>query len=159
MPTEKGKVQPCPACGRALGSNAECVSCREAAAKELFREAEDVTPDDVPAQASAVERFLARKPWYAKAGPAGLFQKLRLLGMILRDYWTGAYRQVPWKALAAIVAAVAYVLSPIDLVPDFLVPIGWTDDLLVVALTWGLVKRELREYCTWKRLSPATFGL
>jgi len=28
-----------------------------------------------------------------------------------------------------------------------------------VALTWGLVKRELRQYCAWKGLSPAHFGL
>lgn len=149
----------CPACGRALGSNAGCLSCREAAAKELAREAEDVTPRDVVEQAGAVDRFLERPPWYAKIGPAGLFEKLRLLGMILKDYWNGNYRQMPWKAIAAVVAAVVYVLSPIDLVPDFLVPIGWTDDLLVVALTWGLVKRELRDYCEWKKLSPAHFGL
>ena len=149
----------CPACGKALGSNAACLSCREAAASELAREAEDVTPRDVGAQADAVERFLERPPWYARAGPAGLFEKLRLLGMILRDYWGGAYRRMPWKAIAAVVAGVVYVLSPIDLIPDFLVPIGWTDDMLVVALTWGLVKRELREYCAWKKLSPAHFGL
>jgi uncharacterized membrane protein YkvA (DUF1232 family) len=66
---------------------------------------------------------------------------------------------VPWKAVAALAAAVAYVLSPVDLVPDFLVPLGWGDDVLALAVTWGLVKRELREYCTWKGLSPAHFGL
>jgi uncharacterized membrane protein YkvA (DUF1232 family) len=150
---------PCAACGRALGSNADCLSCREAAAKELAREAEDVTPRDVEEKAGAVERFLERPPWYAKSGPAGLFDKLRLLGMILKDYWKGEYRKVPWKAVAAVVAAAAYVLSPVDLIPDFLVPAGWTDDVLMVALTWGLVKRELRDYCEWKKLSPGHFGL
>jgi uncharacterized membrane protein YkvA (DUF1232 family) len=160
MDTGKVKARAaCPACGRGLGSNADCISCREAAAKELAREAEDVTPRDVPEQAGAVERFLERPPWYAKAGPAGLFEKLRLLGMILRDYWDGAYRKMPWKAIAAVVAGVVYVLSPVDLVPDFLIPVGWTDDLLVIAMTWGLVKRELRDYCAWKKLSPAHFGL
>jgi uncharacterized membrane protein YkvA (DUF1232 family) len=149
----------CPACGRALGSNAGCLSCREAAAQELAREAEDVTPRDVREQAGAVDRFLERPPWYAKIGPAGLFEKLRLLGMILRDYWDGSYRQMPWTAVAAVVAAVVYVISPLDLIPDFLVPIGWTDDMLVVAIAWGFVKRELRDYCEWKKLSPAHFGL
>jgi uncharacterized membrane protein YkvA (DUF1232 family) len=152
-------AQTCPACGRSLGSNAGCLSCREAAAKELTREAEDVTPRSVDERATAVERFLERPPWYARMGPANLFQKLRLLGMILRDYWNGQYRQVPWKAIAAMLAAVAYVLSPVDFVPDFLVPLGWTDDMLAIAMTWGLVKRELRDYCTWKKLSPAHFGL
>ena len=31
--------------------------------------------------------------------------------------------------------------------------------LLVVALTWGLVKHELRDYCAWKGLAPGHFGL
>ena len=79
--------------------------------------------------------------------------------MVLRDYANGSYRKVPWKAVAALAAAVVYVVSPFDLIPDFLVPLGFTDDVLALALTWGLVKRELREYCAWKGLSPAHFGL
>ncbi len=149
----------CPACGRPQGSNAECLSCREAAARDLAREARDVTPGGVAARAEAAGRFVESPPWWAKVAPAGLRTKVRLLWMVLQDYASGAYRRMPWKAVAAIVAAVVYVISPIDLIPDFLVPIGWTDDLLALALTWGLVKRELRDYCAWKGLSPAHFGL
>jgi len=151
--------KPCPACGRPLGANAACLSCRDAAARELAREARDVTPAAVPGQAERVRRFLERPPWYARTAPRSLVQKVRLLWMVLRDYASGAYRELPWRAIAAVVAAAIYVVSPIDLIPDFLVPVGWTDDLLVVALTWGLVKRELRQYCAWKGLSPAHFGL
>ncbi len=149
----------CPACGRPQGSNAECLSCRDAAARELATEARDVTPAAVPAAAGRLSAFLDRPPWYARAAPGRLLDRLRLLGMVLRDYANGSYRQMPWKAIAAVVAATAYVLSPIDLIPDFLVPVGWTDDLLVVVLTWGLLKRELRAYCAWKGLAPAHFGL
>ncbi|HSD21277.1 MAG TPA: DUF1232 domain-containing protein [Anaeromyxobacter sp.] len=46
-----------------------------------------------------------------------------------------------------------------DLVPDVLFPIGFADDAVLLAMTWGLVKRELRDYCAWKGLSPAHFGL
>ena len=77
---------------------------------------------------------------------------------VLKDALRGDYR-VPWKAVAALAAAAAYVVSPIDLIPDFLGPLGFTDDLLVVAVTWGLVRRELLSYCAWKGLSPAHFGL
>jgi uncharacterized membrane protein YkvA (DUF1232 family) len=149
----------CAACGRALGSNADCVSCRDAAARELAREAEDVTPESVPGRADAVGRFLEKPPWWARRVPAGLRSRVRLLWMVLRDYANGSYRKLPWKAVAAVAAAVVYVVSPFDLIPDFLGPIGFTDDILVVALTWGLVKRELLEYCAWKGLSPAHFGL
>jgi uncharacterized membrane protein YkvA (DUF1232 family) len=149
----------CPACGRPSGSNAGCLSCRDAAARELAGDARDVTPDRAERAADAAGRFLDRPPWWARAAPALLLAKLRLLWMVLGDYANGSYRKIPWKALAAIAAAAIYVVSPFDLIPDFLVPIGWTDDLLALALTWGLVKRELRDYCAWKGLSPAHFGL
>ncbi len=151
--------RPCAACGRPLGSNAECVSCRDAAARDLAREAADITPASVPAHAESARRFLDRPPWWARRTPGALRAKLRLLWMVLRDYANGSYRKLPWKAVAALAAAVVYVLSPFDLVPDLLGPLGFTDDLVVVALTWGLVKQQLRDYCAWKGLSPAHFGL
>jgi uncharacterized membrane protein YkvA (DUF1232 family) len=151
--------RPCAACGRPLGSNADCVSCRDAAARDLATAAADVTPDSIGRTADQAGRFLQRPPWWARRSPGRLRAKLRLLWMVLRDYANGTYRKLPWRAVAALAAAVVYVVSPFDLVPDFLVPLGWTDDVLVVALTWGLVKRELRAYCEWKGLSPAHFGL
>lgn len=149
----------CPACGRPQGSNAECLSCREAAARELAREAKDITPASIGAHAELARQFDEKPPWYALAAPASFRAKIRLLWMVLKDYASGGYRKVPWKAIAAIAAAVIYVVSPVDLIPDFLVPAGWTDDIVALALTWGLVKRELRDYCAWKGLSPAHFGL
>jgi uncharacterized membrane protein YkvA (DUF1232 family) len=149
----------CAACGRLLGSNAECVTCRDAAASDLAKAAADITPESVPGHAEAAGRFLERPPWYARRTPGHFRAKLRLLWMVLRDYANGSYRKVPWKAIAALAAAVLYVVSPLDLIPDVLVPLGFADDIMAVALTWGLVKRELREYCAWKGLSPAHFGL
>jgi uncharacterized membrane protein YkvA (DUF1232 family) len=149
----------CAACGRALGTNADCISCRDAAASTLAREAEDITPASVRGHAEAAERFVERPPWYARRTPGHFRAKVRLLWMVLRDYANGTYRKVPWKAIAALAAAVVYVVSPLDLIPDLLFPLGFTDDVLAIALTWGLVKRELRDYCAWKGLSPAHFGL
>jgi uncharacterized membrane protein YkvA (DUF1232 family) len=105
-----------------------------------------------------VGRFLQRRPWWARGAPADLLARLRLLWLVLTDTVRGEYR-LPWKAIAALTAAALYVISPIDLIPDFLGPIGFTDDALVVALTWGLLKRELLAYCAWKGLAPGHFGI
>jgi len=148
----------CPACGQRSGSNASCLSCREAAARELARGAADVTPAAVVGTVGRVGRFLDRRPWWARSAPADLLARVRLLWMVLRDTVKGEY-QLPWKAIAALVAAALYVLSPFDLIPDFLGLIGFTDDALVVALTWGLLKSELLEYCEWKGLAPGHFGI
>jgi hypothetical protein len=43
------------------------------------------------------------------------------------------------RKLLAILASVVYVISPVDVVPDFLPGFGWVDDLIVVgALLWYL---------------------
>lgn len=152
-------LRPCPACGKPQGTNAGCLSCRDAAARELAREARDVTDASMPERAEAAALFSDHPPWYARMAAGKVLTKLRLLRMVLGDYVSGQYRKVPWSAVVVCAAAVAYVLSPFDLIPDFLIPIGWTDDLVVLALAWGFVKRELREYCTWKGVSPAHFGL
>jgi uncharacterized membrane protein YkvA (DUF1232 family) len=51
-----------------------------------------------------------------------------LLGRLLRE------PRVPWgyKVLAAL--GLGYLLSPIDLIPDVILPIGYVDDLLVLGL-------------------------
>ncbi len=45
--------------------------------------------------------------------------------------------RVPWYARAVGVCIVAYALSPIDLIPDFIPVLGYLDDLVLVPL--GLV--------------------
>ncbi len=43
-------------------------------------------------------------------------------------------------------AAVAYVVMPLDLVPDLVPIVGWLDDLGVVAITLGYLSRVLQPY-------------
>ena len=50
-------------------------------------------------------------------------------------------RRTPWYARLLAGAVVAYALSPIDLIPDFIPVIGYADDLLIVPLAVLLVRR------------------
>ncbi|HWD42342.1 MAG TPA: DUF1232 domain-containing protein [Actinomycetota bacterium] len=51
--------------------------------------------------------------------------------------------RVPWKAKAAVVLAGLWVLSPIDLLPEFLPVIGPLDDVVVVALALRYAARRV----------------
>lgn len=42
--------------------------------------------------------------------------------------------RTPWHAKLVIVIVVAYALSPIDLIPDFIPVLGYLDDLLLLPL-------------------------
>ncbi len=49
--------------------------------------------------------------------------------------------RVPWYAKVAAACVVAYALSPIDLIPDFIPVLGYLDDLVLVPLGVWLVLR------------------
>jgi uncharacterized membrane protein YkvA (DUF1232 family) len=51
--------------------------------------------------------------------------------------------RVPWQAKAAVVLAGLWVLSPIDLLPEFLPVIGPLDDVVVVALALRYAARRV----------------
>jgi len=48
---------------------------------------------------------------------------------------------MPWFAKLLAMLVVAYALSPIDLIPDFIPVIGYLDDLIIVPLGLALVIR------------------
>jgi uncharacterized membrane protein YkvA (DUF1232 family) len=52
--------------------------------------------------------------------------------------------RVPWQAKAVVVLAGLWVLSPIDLLPEFLPVIGPLDDVVVVALALRYAARRVR---------------
>jgi uncharacterized membrane protein YkvA (DUF1232 family) len=58
-------------------------------------------------------------------------------------YLAVRHPRVPWmvKVFAALVAA--YVLSPIDLIPDFIPVLGFLDELILLPLAVGLIVRAV----------------
>lgn len=50
---------------------------------------------------------------------------------------------VPRWAKVTIIGALVYFISPIDAIPDMLIPLGFSDDLGVILSAIGLVAREI----------------
>jgi len=63
-----------------------------------------------------------------KARTKSLKREIHALYLAARDSRT------PWYAKAVIICVVAYALSPIDLIPDFIPVLGYLDDLLLLPL-------------------------
>lgn len=87
-----------------------------------------------------------------KGGKLGdQIENFKLLWSLLKDYYNGTYRNVPWKFIAAIGFAVAYLISPIDVIPDFIPLVGFVDDAAVFGLVVKSFMSEIEEYKTWKK--------
>jgi uncharacterized membrane protein YkvA (DUF1232 family) len=66
-------------------------------------------------------------------------------------YLAGRDPRVPWYAKVLAVCVVAYALSPIDLIPDFIPVLGYVDDLILlplgIALTLKLIPPDVLTEC------------
>ena len=51
--------------------------------------------------------------------------------------------RVPWYAKVTAAVVVAYALSPIDLIPDFIPILGYLDDLILIPIGIALVLRMI----------------
>ena len=61
------------------------------------------------------------------------------------------YQDVPIGTIIAVLSALIYFVSPIDLVPDSIPAIGYFDDAAVVAACWKLVESDIDEYLKWRK--------
>lgn len=77
-------------------------------------------------------------------------RRIELSAQFLRDVARGTYPQVPWRTAAALAAALAYFVAPLDAVPDFIPVTGLLDDAAVLSLVFGAAEADLRRYCAWR---------
>ncbi len=76
-------------------------------------------------------------------------------------YLASKDRRVPWYAKFLAACVLAYLFSPIDLIPDFIPVIGYLDDLIIVSAGLWLVVRlippdVMAEHRATARLSTFT---
>ena len=117
--------------------------------EEIVKEgAQNVTQKDIQKVVSRSEE-LQRK--FSARGPLARFvEDGKLLMSIVKDYWAGAYRQVPYGVIASSVFTLIYVLNPFDMVPDVLPLIGQLDDVAVLGACLLMIEHDLHTYKDWK---------
>lgn len=78
-----------------------------------------------------------------------VFHDLKLMLLLVKDYISGAYREIPYGSIIAAMAGILYFLSPIDFIPDFLLGIGLIDDVFVIGLVLKQIHNDLQKYEEW----------
>jgi len=81
---------------------------------------------------------------------ARLVQNLKLILPLTRDYWKGTYRDVSIKSMVIFLAGLAYIISPLDLIPDYIIGLGQIDDTAVLGLALYFLEKDLLKYKAWK---------
>ncbi len=86
-----------------------------------------------------------------KKGPIGkLFNNILLLISLIKDYIKGEYRDIPYGSLIMMIAGILYFVTPIDIIPDFILSLGFIDDAVVLGLILKQLDADLEKYVKWK---------
>lgn len=112
-----------------------------------YQKADALLKDDVKMD-SFLDKVEKRLKWIPF-----IRQELKLLPIFIsmvRSYLKKDYTRVPKGTILAIISALIYFLSPIDLIPDWIPFLGQLDDALVVGACWKMVNKDIDDYRQWK---------
>jgi len=80
-----------------------------------------------------------------------LLEKITTVSRMVKAYFSGEYRIVPWSSILKIIAVLIYFISPIDVIPDFLPIIGLTDDLALTVWLFTSLKEDFENFEAWEQ--------
>lgn len=98
-------------------------------------------------------KLVASRPRFGRLGALRDFavNLVRLFEMLVEPGFA-----VPWRTTAAIVFALGYFISSVDLIPDAIPVLGFVDDALVVAEVMVMVAADLARFEATRRARLAT---
>lgn len=95
----------------------------------------------------------------SRPGAPGIGARLAALPRLLRATARGEYHGTTVARLMLIVGALAYVVSPVDFMPEALFTVfGLADDALVVAWIAMAVVNETEQFLEWERFGRTAAG-
>ena len=70
---------------------------------------------------------------------------------MMREVFTGRYR-MSLLTTVIVLFAIAYIIFPFDLIPDYLPVIGWVDDGLILYFALRRLVKETQRYSRFKAM-------
>ena len=83
-----------------------------------------------------------------------IWDNLQLLFQLVSSWRKGDYKKIPTGSILTIIAAIIYFVSPIDIIPDFLLGLGLVDDAAVIAFVLRQIASDLDKFKIWKADHP-----
>ena len=83
-----------------------------------------------------------RKGFWPKLGK--VFAHVPFAEEMVAAYYCAFDRATPLRAKGVLLAALAYFIMPIDAIPDFILGLGFTDDLTVIVTAIAMIRAHMK---------------
>jgi uncharacterized membrane protein YkvA (DUF1232 family) len=84
-----------------------------------------------------------------------MMERVRAVPRMLKATLRGEYKGMSYKTLGLLAVGLVYIASPLDVVPEILVPVvGLADDTGVALWLASVLVRSAGEYVKWERGRP-----
>ena len=105
------------------------------------------------------DKWRAKTPEEARKTADAAVKKASFLGdladecitvcALIKDAVNGDYR-APWSTVAMLAGALAYVVCPIDVIPDIIPVVGYLDDIGVLGCAVACAEDMIEDYKNWR---------
>ena len=113
-----------------------------------FKDQAEELLNNPPKLEALLKQFEEKMKEVPMAGDA--LSRIPLMIDMIRSYITREYTAVSPKVIATLVAAIIYLLTGKDLIPDSVPVVGYADDLAVFAAAFLIDEPELQAYSQWR---------
>ena len=113
-----------------------------------FKEQAEELLKNPPKLEALLKQFEEKMKEVPMAGDA--LSRIPLMIDMIRSYITREYTAVSPKVIATLVAAIIYLVTGKDLIPDNVPVVGYADDLAVFAAAFLIDEPEIKAYAQWR---------
>ena len=118
--------------------------------KKEFEKIDDVTKEKAKATLEEAGSFFEKMKGNIPNQLKELWNDILMMYEILREWYNGDYK-ASWNVIAKIVFALAYLINPIDVIPDIILFFGFLDDATVIGWVLSIIRDEVEEYKKYKK--------
>jgi uncharacterized membrane protein YkvA (DUF1232 family) len=80
-----------------------------------------------------------------------LSEKVATIARMIKSYVSGDYKIIPWGSIVKMIAVLLYFVSPIDLIPDFIPVLGFTDDFALIMWLFSSLADDFANFEAWEK--------
>ena len=82
-----------------------------------------------------------------------VWNELGMLIKMIRAWTRGEYKEMPTRTIITGLAALLYFVNPFDVIPDFIIGIGYLDDVTIISFVFNSLRKDVQHFAEWDKLT------